>query len=115
LAKALLYHAYTQDDQYNVIGVDAGKLQQVVSLTNDVINSGNYALNSDFAFNYLDGHDNSPESVFAIQYSINDGTVIGGRLSMSTSLNYFCRRSTIWLLRIPYSQPAISKFFRHRC
>ena len=89
LAKAFLYHAYRQDDQYNVTGIDAAKLQQVVSLTNDVINSGNYTLNSDFAFNYLDGHDNSPESVFAIQYSINDGTVIGGRLSMSTSLNYF--------------------------
>jgi len=89
LAKALLYHAYTQDDQYNVTGIDQAKMQQVISLTNDVINSGNYALNSDFAFNFLDGHDNSPESVFAIQYSINDGTVIGGRLNMSTSLNYF--------------------------
>jgi starch-binding outer membrane protein, SusD/RagB family len=89
LAKALLYHAYTQDDAYNVTGIDAAKLTQVVSLTNDVIKSGNYALNSDFAFNFLDGHDNSPESVFAIQYSINDGTQIGGRLSMSTSLNYF--------------------------
>ena len=89
LAKALLYHAYTQDDAYNVTGIDQAKLQQVISLTNDVINSGNYALNSDFAFNFLDGHDNSPESVFAIQYSINDGTAIGGRLSMSTSLNYF--------------------------
>jgi len=89
LAKALLYHAYTQDDNYNVTGIDATKLQQIVTLTNDVINSGNYALNSDFAFNFLDGHDNSPESVFAIQYSINDGTQIGGRLNMSTSLNYF--------------------------
>jgi len=89
LAKALLYHAYTQDDAYNVTGIDAAKLTQVVTLTNDVINSGNYALNSDFAFNFLDGHDNSPESVFAIQYSINDGTQIGGRLNMSTSLNYF--------------------------
>jgi hypothetical protein len=89
LAKALLYHAYTQDDNYNVTGTDAAKLQKVVTLTNDVITSGNYALNPDFAYNFLDGHDNSPESVFAIQYSINDGTQIGGRLSMSTSLNYF--------------------------
>lgn len=89
LAKTRLYQAYIQDDNYNVTGIDMAKMQQVVSLTNDVINSGNYNLNSDFAFNFLDGHDNSPESVFAIQYSINDGTAIGGRLSMSTSLNYF--------------------------
>ena len=88
-AKALLYHAYTQDDKYNVTGIDQAKLQQVISLTNDVINSGNYALNPDFAYNFLDGHDNSPESVFAIQYSINDGTAIGGRLSMANSLDYF--------------------------
>lgn len=89
LAKVRLYQAYTQDDNYNVTGIDQAKMQQVITLTNDVISSGIYSLNSDFAFNFLDGHDNSPESVFAIQYSINDGTAIGGRLSMSTSLNYF--------------------------
>lgn len=89
LAKVRLYQAYTQDESYNVTGIDAAKMQEVISLTNDIISSGKYALNSDFAFNFLDGHDNSPESVFAIQYSINDGTVIGGRLNMSTSLNYF--------------------------
>src|ERR1700692_1663530 len=44
LAKALLYHAYTQDDQYTVTGTDAAKLNQVVALTNDVINSGMYSL-----------------------------------------------------------------------
>lgn len=89
LAKALLYHGYTQDATYTVTGIDLNKMQQVVTLLNDVINSGQYQLNSDFAYNFLDGHDNSPESVFAIQYSINDGTAIGGRLGMSTSLNYF--------------------------
>ncbi|HEX9511718.1 MAG TPA: RagB/SusD family nutrient uptake outer membrane protein [Puia sp.] len=89
LAKALLYHAYTQDDNYQVTGVDPARLTQVVSLTNDIISSGIYSLNTDFAYNFLDGHDNGPESIFAIQYSINDGTAIGGRLSMSTSLNYF--------------------------
>ncbi len=89
LAKAYLYHAYTQDASYTVTGINAAYLDSVVSLTNDVINSGQYSLNSDFAFNFLDGHDNGPESIFAIQYSINDGTQIGGRLSMSTSLNYF--------------------------
>ncbi|HVM86994.1 MAG TPA: RagB/SusD family nutrient uptake outer membrane protein [Puia sp.] len=89
LSKALLYHAYTQDANHNVTGIDASKLQQVVNLTKDIINSGIYSLNTDYAYNFLDGHDNSPESVFAIQYSINDGTAIGGRLSMSTSLNYF--------------------------
>jgi hypothetical protein len=89
LAKVRLYQAYVQDDHYNVVSMDQAKLKDVIDLTNDVINSGVYSLNPDFAYNFLDGHDNSPESVFAIQYSINDGTTIGGRLNMSTSLNYF--------------------------
>ena len=89
LAKALLYHAYTQDANYNVTGVDAAKLQQVIKLTDDVINSGVYSLNTDFAYNFLDGHDNGPESIFAYQFSINDGTAIGGRISMAYSLSYF--------------------------
>ncbi|OCX54380.1 glycan metabolism protein RagB [Mucilaginibacter sp. PPCGB 2223] len=88
LAKLRLYQAYTQDDKNNVTGIDATKLSQVVSLTNDVINSGIYRLNDDYAKNFLYGYDNGPESVFAIQYSINDGTAFG-RLSMATSLNYF--------------------------
>jgi hypothetical protein len=89
LAKAYLYHAYTQDATYTVTGMNTSYLDSVVNLTNDVIASGNYQLNTDFAYNFLDGHENGPESIFAIQYSINDGTQIGGRLSMSTSLNYF--------------------------
>ncbi len=89
LAKTMLYHAYTQDENYNVTGVDAALLQQVVTLTQDVISSGNYALYDDYAFNFLDGHDNGPESIFAYQFSINDGTKIGGRLAMANSVNYF--------------------------
>ncbi len=89
LAKAYLYHAYTQDATYTVTGMNNAYLDSVVALTNDVISSGQYQLNTDFAYNFLDGHENGPESIFAIQYSINDGTQIGGRLSMSTSLNYF--------------------------
>src|SRR4030095_11160211 len=87
LAKVRLYQAYTQDENHNVTGIDAAKLNEVVTLTSDVINSGNYQLQPDFGENFLDGYDNGPESIFAIQYSINDGTQIG-RLSMSTSLNY---------------------------
>lgn len=87
LAKVRLYQAYKQDDNHNVTGIDVSKMNEVVSLTSDVINSGKYRLQPDFAENFLSGFDNGPESVFAIQYSIDDGTSIG-RLSMATSLNY---------------------------
>lgn len=87
LAKVRLYQAYVQNETHSVTGIDNAKLNEVVTLTSDVINSGKYALQPDFGENFLDGYDNGPESVFAIQYSINDGTQIG-RLSMATSLNY---------------------------
>lgn len=87
LAKVRLYQAYVQDDNHTVTSIDNARLNDVVTLTSDVIASGKYALQPDFAENFLNGYDNGPESVFAIQYSINDGTQIG-RLSMATSLNY---------------------------
>ncbi|MDW7695841.1 RagB/SusD family nutrient uptake outer membrane protein [Flammeovirgaceae bacterium SG7u.111] len=87
LAKVRLYQAYEQDESHTVIGINASRLNEVVRLTNDVINSGKYTLQPDFAENFLVGYDNGPESIYAIQYSIDDGTDIG-RLSMSTSLNY---------------------------
>ena len=88
LAKVRLYQAYVQDPAtHSVTSINASRLNEVLTLTNDVISSGRYSLQPDFGENFLNGFDNGPESVFAIQYSINDGTEIG-RLSMSTSLNY---------------------------
>jgi starch-binding outer membrane protein, SusD/RagB family len=87
LAKVRLYQAYTQNDAHTVTGINAARLNEVLTLTNDVITSGRYSLQPDFGENFLNGFDNGPESIFAIQYSINDGTEIG-RLSMSTGLNY---------------------------
>jgi len=59
----------------------------VVDLTQEVIASGVYSLQPDFAENFLDGYDNGPESIFAVQFSISDGTAVG-RLSFVTGLNY---------------------------
>lgn len=87
LAKLRLYQAYEQNETHAVTAINAQRLTEVVALTNDIINSGKYRLNDDFAKNFLYGFDNGPESIFAIQYSINDGTEFG-RLSMSTGLNY---------------------------
>ena len=87
LAKLRLYQAYEQNDMHAVTTINQTRLNEVVTLTNDVINSGKYRLNDDFAKNFLFGFDNGPESIFAIQYSINDGTDIG-RISLSTGLNY---------------------------
>jgi starch-binding outer membrane protein, SusD/RagB family len=88
LAKVKLYMAFEQDETNNVNSINAATLNEVVTLTDQVINSGKYSLFSDFAYNFLWEMDkNSSESVFAIQRSINDGTP-KGRLDWGNALNY---------------------------
>jgi len=87
LAKTLLFQAYKQSDNNTVTGTDPAKLQEVVTLTDAVINSGKYSLHPDFATNFLTAGDNGVESVFAIQFSRNDGTP-KGRTDRGNQLNY---------------------------
>ncbi|AXR06342.1 RagB/SusD family nutrient uptake outer membrane protein [Salinimonas sediminis] len=86
LAKTLLYQAYEQDELHNVININQDKLEEVVSLVSEIEQSGVYALNDDFAKNFLAEFENSPESVFAIQRSLNDGSP-DGRGSWPSALN----------------------------
>lgn len=88
LAKVRLYQAYEQDAQHRVTKINTSRLQEVVTLTQAVINSSNgYRLSSDIAENFLPEAENGPESVFAIQFTINDGTT-AGRLNFEDGLNY---------------------------
>jgi hypothetical protein len=87
LAKTLLYQAYTQDATYTVTGVDQTKIALVNAYCDSVISSGKYSLNPDFADNFLPQYPNSPESVFSIQYSKNDGTPLG-RVDFGHCLDY---------------------------
>lgn len=85
LAKALLYAAYEQDEKHNVTGINQAKLQEVVTLCQDL--SSRYALAPDFANNFLCETENGSESIFAVQFSHNDGT-LRGRLDWGAMLNY---------------------------
>lgn len=87
LAKLRLYQAYEQDENNQVVNINQSRLQEVVNLCEMVIASGQYSLQSDFGENFTGGYDNGPESVFAIQFSISDGTTVG-RLNFETGLNY---------------------------
>jgi len=87
LAKLRLYQAYEQDASYHVTNINQTRLQQVVDLTQDVIASGKYSLSADYADNFLPETENGPESIFAIQFTINDGTT-DGRLNFEDGLNY---------------------------
>ncbi|MDR0393828.1 MAG: RagB/SusD family nutrient uptake outer membrane protein [Tannerella sp.] len=87
LAKTLLYAAYEQNEKHDVTGINASKLNEVVELTREIINSRKYALAGDFADNFLCETENGPESIFAVQHSRNDAT-LHGRLDWGAMLNY---------------------------
>ena len=59
----------------------------MVALTQSVISSGKYHLSADIADNFLPETENGPESIFAIQFTINDGTT-AGRMNFEDGLNY---------------------------
>lgn len=87
LAKVKLYQAYTQDASHKVVGINQAKMTEVINLLQSVIGSGKYSLSPDIAENFLAETENGPESIFAIQFTINDGTT-AGRLSFEDGLNY---------------------------
>lgn len=87
LAKVLLYQAYRQDESHQVVEIQTGLLEEVVSLTNEVITSSGYGLFDDISQNFLQQYDNGIESIFAVQRSYDDGTE-QGRVGADVGLNY---------------------------
>jgi hypothetical protein len=80
LAKVYLYKAYRQDDASSnqVTAINTEDLQKVVDYTNPTIYNG-YGLEPDLHNNFRpeEQYENGKESLWAIQYSRNDGTVYG--------------------------------------
>ena len=80
LAKVYLYKAYHQDDANSnqVTAINAEDLQKVVDYTNPSIYNG-YGLEPDLHNNFRpeEQYENGKESLWAIQYSKNDGTIYG--------------------------------------
>ena len=80
LAKVYLYKAYRQDDANTnqVTAINEADLQKVVEYTAPGLYAG-YGLESDLHNNFRpeEQYENGKESIWAIQYSKNDGTVYG--------------------------------------
>ncbi|WP_282055301.1 RagB/SusD family nutrient uptake outer membrane protein [Maribacter luteus] len=82
MAKLRLYQAYEQNDQHQVTAINPERLQEVIVYADEVV----AGLEADYGNNFLDGFDNGPESIWAAQFSINDGTKVS-RVSFVTGLN----------------------------
>ena len=82
LAKVYLYKAYRQDDASSnqVTSVDDDDLKKVIQYTDPAIYAaGGYGLEKDIHNNFRpeDQYENGCESLWAIQYSRNDGSTYG--------------------------------------
>lgn len=82
LAKTYLYKAYRQDnpESNEVTSISTEDLQRVVEYTDpSIMAAGGYALEADFHNNFRPEpqYENGCESVWAMQYSMNDGTTDG--------------------------------------
>lgn len=75
-AKVNLYRAYKQDANNQVVSIDQTLLSKVVTLC-DEVTAGGYQLLSDFQQLAEVEFEHGTESVFGIEYSINDGTTLG--------------------------------------
>ena len=82
LTKAYLYKAYRQDDPSSnqVTSINREDLLKVIEYSNpDIYSAGGFDLESDFHNNFRPEtqYENGVESIWAMQYSINDGTKYG--------------------------------------
>ena len=80
LAKVYLYKAYRQDDAKSnqVTSINQGDLEKVIEFTNPSLYA-NYGLEDDIHNNFRpeEEYENGIESIWAIQYSRNDGSTYG--------------------------------------
>lgn len=82
LAKTYLYKAYRQDnpESHEVTSIDSEDLQNVIKYTDPAImTASGCALEPDMHNNFRPEpqYENGPESIWAMQYSFNDGTTHG--------------------------------------
>lgn len=82
LTKAYLYKAYRQDDPSSnqVTSINREDLLKVIEYSNpDIYSAGGFDLEADFHNNFRPEtqYENGVESIWAMQYSINDGTKYG--------------------------------------
>jgi starch-binding outer membrane protein, SusD/RagB family len=76
-AKATLYRAYKQDELTNqVTEINQSLMAEVVTLCDEVA-AGGYALLSDYQQLAEVEYEHGSESVFGVEYSIEDGTTLG--------------------------------------
>lgn len=91
VARTLMFMAYEQDDRHQVININKERLNEALEYLNKITDQegGAVALCDDFGENFISASDNNTkESIWEIQYSINDGSSTGGKINRGEGLNH---------------------------
>lgn len=91
VARTLMFMAYEQDDSHAVININRSRLEESLEYLNKLTSQegGKVGLQPDFAENFIRAYDNNTkESIWEIQYSIDDDSPTGGKINRSEGLNH---------------------------
>ncbi len=91
VARTLMFMAYEQDDRHQVTNINKERLNEALVYLNKLTDQegGAVDLCDDFGENFVPESDNNTkESIWEIQYSINDGSSTGGKINRSEGLNH---------------------------
>ncbi len=91
VARTLMFMAYEQDELHKVVNINKERLSEALTYLNKLTaqEGGKVALQGDFSDNFEVEFDNkTKESIWEIQYSINDGSSTGGKINRSEGLNH---------------------------
>ncbi|MGV3762732.1 RagB/SusD family nutrient uptake outer membrane protein [Parapedobacter sp.] len=91
VARTLMFMAYEQDDRHAVVNVNKERLAEALTYLDKLTDQegAKVGLQPDFAENFDIAFDNNTkESIWEIQYSIDDGSSTGGKINRSEGLNH---------------------------
>lgn len=91
IARTMLNMAYEQNDQHQVVNINKQMLEDALPYIDKIIaqEGERVGLESDFGNNFLLQYDNATkESIWELQFSINDGLSTGGRINRAEGLNH---------------------------
>lgn len=87
LINTLLWMAYEQDDNHQVVTINHSRLEEALQYANSIIDSGQFELNPDYAHIFMEEYDNNNnEVIWELKFSYDDGTP-DGKLNWGNGLN----------------------------
>lgn len=91
IARTLMFMAYEQDDRHQVTNINKDRLTEALVYLNKLTEQEGQAVGlcEDFGENFVPESDNNTkESIWEIQYSIDDGSSTGGKINRGEGLNH---------------------------